>query len=137
MSLSCPQICLSRNNSIRRCLFRLSQHMAVPLKAVTAAQAKEGEALLTTGRKHRTAALQAAEVIALQAEQSELADLIDEEEAEGLEPVRGPFDPLTSQVAKGPRTIRKRNPEGGHAGNSPTARIPQMHQHFPDNPSCS
>ena len=88
-------------------------------------QAKDGEALLTSGRKHRTAALQAAEVIALQAEQSELADLIDEEEAEGLEPVRGPFDPLTSQVAKGPRTIRKRNPEGGHAG---TALQPETYR---------
>lgn len=85
-------------------------------------QAKDGEALVPSGRKHRTAALQAAEVIALQAEQSELADLIDEEEAEGFEAVRGPFDPLTSQVAKGPRTIRKRNPDGGHAGTALTAR---------------
>ena len=74
--------------------------------------------LLTSGRKHRTAALQAAEVIAFQAEQSELADLIEEEEEGDLEPVRGPFDPLTSQVAKGPRTIRKRNPEG-LAGRAP------------------
>ena len=82
------------------------------LFASAAAQARDGVTLLTSGRKHRTAALQAAEVIAFQAEQSELADLIEEEEGGDLEPVRGPFDPLTSQVAKGPRTIRRRNPEG-------------------------
>ena len=86
------------------------------------AQAREGEGLLTSSRKHRTAALQAAEVIAFQAEQSELEDLIDEEG--DLEPVRGPFDPLTSQVAKGPRTIRKRNPEGP-AGESPHSGMRQ------------
>ncbi len=77
-------------------------------------QGKEGEGLLSSGRRHRTAALQAAEVIALQAEQSELADLIEQEEG-GYEQQNESFDPLTSQVAKGPRTIRKRNPEG-HAG---------------------
>lgn len=69
---------------------------------------------LTAGRKHRTAALQAAEVIAFQAEQAELADLAEEEDG-ALEHLNRTFDPLTSQVAKGPRTIRKRNPED-HAG---------------------
>ena len=69
-------------------------------------QGKEGEGLLSSGRRHRTAALQAAEVIAFQAEQSELADLIEQEEG-GYEQQNESFDTLTSQVAKGPRTISK------------------------------
>ena len=76
-------------------------------------QAREPkEDSLIAGRKHRTAALQAAEVIALQAEQAELADMLDEEGG-AYEALTGPFDPLTSSVSKGPRTIRRRNPDDG------------------------
>ncbi|CAK0734199.1 hypothetical protein CVIRNUC_000397 [Coccomyxa viridis] len=78
-----------------------------------AREAKEDS--LISGRKHRTAALQAAEVIAYQAEQAELADMLDEEGG-AYEALSGPFDPLTSSVSKGPRTIRKRNPEDGAGG---------------------
>ena len=51
-------------------------------------------------------------MIAYQAEQAELADMLDEEGG-AYEALTGPFDPLTSSVSKGPRTIRKRNPEDG------------------------
>ena len=74
---------------------------------------------LVSGRRHRTAALQAAEVIAYQAEQAELAEMLDEEGG-AFELLNGPFDPLTSSVSKGPRTVRKRNPEDGAGGQHPT-----------------
>ena len=57
-------------------------------------------------------------MIAYQAEQAELADMLDEEGG-AYEALTGPFDPLTSSVSKGPRTIRKRNPEDG-AGAQPS-----------------